>query len=116
MVAVLLMVGRGLESPDVVCHLLNTAACANKPQYIMAPEARFPLVKNSVLVSDRQWRPSMSRGRQTVMKMKGIWRTGLQNASGWPSDKTSSIASHTAPAMHGTSTFRCVIPLPSDVL
>ena len=34
------MVGRGLESDDVVCHLLDTATCANKPQYIMAPEAR----------------------------------------------------------------------------
>ncbi len=38
MAAVLLMVGRGQEEPDVVATLLDVQACARKPQYNMASE------------------------------------------------------------------------------
>ncbi|KAG2435225.1 hypothetical protein HXX76_007307 [Chlamydomonas incerta] len=38
MAAILLMVGRGQEPPDVVARLLDVAACPRKPQYSMAPE------------------------------------------------------------------------------
>ena len=38
--AVLLMVGRGLEQPDVVRRMLDTASVQQKPQYSMAAEAR----------------------------------------------------------------------------
>ncbi|XP_028763936.1 tRNA pseudouridine(38/39) synthase [Neltuma alba] len=45
MVAVLFMVGKGLESPDVIDILLDTNRTPRKPQYIMAAE--FPLVLQS---------------------------------------------------------------------
>lgn len=38
MAAVLLLVGRGLESPDVVRRLLDVETNPLKPQYNMAPE------------------------------------------------------------------------------
>ena len=38
--AVLLMVGRGLEAPDVVASLLDIEAFPCKPQYTLAPEVR----------------------------------------------------------------------------
>ncbi|PNW86426.1 hypothetical protein CHLRE_02g086050v5 [Chlamydomonas reinhardtii] len=38
MAAILLMVGRGQEAPDVVARLLDVEACPRKPQYSMAPE------------------------------------------------------------------------------
>ncbi|XP_034675924.1 tRNA pseudouridine(38/39) synthase isoform X2 [Vitis riparia] len=45
MVAVLFMIGQGLESPDVVDALLDTERTSRKPQYVMAPE--IPLVLQS---------------------------------------------------------------------
>ncbi|KAJ7969742.1 tRNA pseudouridine synthase [Quillaja saponaria] len=42
MVAVVFMIGQGLESPNVIDMLLDTDRTARKPQYSMAPE--FPLV------------------------------------------------------------------------
>ncbi|XP_050204803.1 uncharacterized protein LOC126654837 isoform X2 [Mercurialis annua] len=45
MVAVLFMVGQGLESPDVIDVLLDTDRTPRKPQYCMAPEV--PLVLHS---------------------------------------------------------------------
>jgi tRNA pseudouridine38/39 synthase len=38
MAAVLLMVGRGQEAPDIVKRLLDLEATPRKPQYTMAPE------------------------------------------------------------------------------
>ncbi len=38
MAAVLLLVGRGLESPDIVRRLLDVEVTPLKPQYNMAPE------------------------------------------------------------------------------
>ena len=38
MAAVLLLVGRGLESPDIVRRLLDVEDTPSKPQYNMAPE------------------------------------------------------------------------------
>ncbi|KAG2446693.1 hypothetical protein HYH02_008259 [Chlamydomonas schloesseri] len=38
MAAILLMVGRGQEPPEVVARLLDVEACPRKPQYSMAPE------------------------------------------------------------------------------
>ncbi|KAE8100348.1 hypothetical protein FH972_018255 [Carpinus fangiana] len=45
MVAVLLMIGQDLESPDVIDKLLDTYRTPRKPQYSMAPE--LPLVLHS---------------------------------------------------------------------
>ncbi|XP_071724478.1 uncharacterized protein [Rutidosis leptorrhynchoides] len=45
MVAVLFMIGQGLESPEVIDALLDTDRTRRKPQYIMAPE--IPLVLQS---------------------------------------------------------------------
>ncbi|KAI5400043.1 hypothetical protein KIW84_065114 [Lathyrus oleraceus] len=45
MVAVLFLVGQGLESPDVIDILLDTNRIPRKPQYVMASEA--PLVLQS---------------------------------------------------------------------
>lgn len=41
MAAVLLMVGRGEEKPEVVRKLLDVEATPSKPYYNMAPEARL---------------------------------------------------------------------------
>lgn len=45
MVAVLFMIGEGVESPDVLDALLDVDKISRKPQYIMAPE--IPLVLQS---------------------------------------------------------------------
>ncbi|KAI4388731.1 hypothetical protein MLD38_001036 [Melastoma candidum] len=45
MVAVLFMIGQGIESPNVIDALLDTEKTPRKPQYIMAPEV--PLVLQS---------------------------------------------------------------------
>ncbi|KAK4742208.1 hypothetical protein SAY87_000209 [Trapa incisa] len=45
MVAVLFMVGQGLESPEIIDVLLSTSSTQRKPQYTMAPEV--PLVLQS---------------------------------------------------------------------
>ncbi|XP_042491873.1 tRNA pseudouridine(38/39) synthase isoform X3 [Macadamia integrifolia] len=42
MVAVLFMIGEGLESPSVIDILLDTSKTLRKPQYVMAPE--LPLI------------------------------------------------------------------------
>ncbi|CAN0536800.1 unnamed protein product, partial [Ectocarpus sp. 12 AP-2014] len=38
LMAVLFMVGRGLESPDVMSFLLDMERCPGKPHYDMAPD------------------------------------------------------------------------------
>ncbi|KAK9902336.1 hypothetical protein M0R45_001725 [Rubus argutus] len=45
MVAILLLIGQGHESPDVIDSLLDTDRIPRKPQYVMAPE--IPLVLQS---------------------------------------------------------------------
>lgn len=40
MVAVLCLIGEGLESPEVVRQLLDVETFGDKPQYTMADEAR----------------------------------------------------------------------------
>lgn len=40
MAAVLLMVGKGQEEPEVVLELLDVEKNSQKPQYNMAPEVR----------------------------------------------------------------------------
>ncbi|XP_044415945.1 putative tRNA pseudouridine synthase C25B8.05 [Triticum aestivum] len=47
MVAVLFLVGQGLESPSVVDSLLDITRTPRKPQYTMAPE--LPLILRSCL-------------------------------------------------------------------
>ncbi len=36
MVGILFLVGHGLESPDVITHMLDIEKCPRKPQYGMA--------------------------------------------------------------------------------
>ncbi len=43
MMAVLFMVGRGVESPDVVLRLMDVAACPAKPLYDLALDAPLTL-------------------------------------------------------------------------
>ncbi|KAF4377160.1 hypothetical protein G4B88_009152 [Cannabis sativa] len=50
MVAVLFMIGQGLESPDVIDTLLDVDRIPRKPQYLMAPE--IPLVLHSCEFED----------------------------------------------------------------
>jgi tRNA pseudouridine38/39 synthase len=38
MAAVLLLVGQGLEEPDIVARMLDLSTFPCKPQYAMAPE------------------------------------------------------------------------------
>uniref|UniRef100_A0A2K2AJE0 tRNA pseudouridine synthase n=1 Tax=Populus trichocarpa TaxID=3694 RepID=A0A2K2AJE0_POPTR len=51
MVAVLLMIGQGLESPDLIDALLDTRRTPRKPQYLMAPEIPLVLLPVSLKVS-----------------------------------------------------------------
>lgn len=53
MVAVLVLVGRGLEKPDIISQLLDVEANPCKPQYCMAAE--FPLVLFDSEYDDISW-------------------------------------------------------------
>ncbi|KAF3445351.1 hypothetical protein FNV43_RR10527 [Rhamnella rubrinervis] len=61
MVAVLFMIGQGLESPDVIDTLLDTTKTPRKPQYIMAPE--IPLVLQSCEFQDLKFICSTDAGK-----------------------------------------------------
>ncbi|XP_054790073.1 uncharacterized protein LOC129298274 isoform X2 [Prosopis cineraria] len=60
MVAILFMVGKGLESPDVIDILLDTNRTPRKPQYIMAAE--IPLVLQSCEFADIRFMCSSDAG------------------------------------------------------
>ncbi|KAK4253040.1 hypothetical protein QN277_010875 [Acacia crassicarpa] len=60
MVGVLFMVGKGLESPDVIEILLDTKRTPRKPQYIMAAEV--PLVLQSCEFEDIRFMCSSDAG------------------------------------------------------
>ncbi|KAM7279949.1 hypothetical protein ACFE04_007083 [Oxalis oulophora] len=69
MVAVLFMIGEGLESPEVIDTLLDTDMTPRKPQYIMAPE--IPLVLQSCQFVDLNFTCSLDAGqalRQHLVK------------------------------------------------
>ncbi|NXP41783.1 PUS3 synthase, partial [Leiothrix lutea] len=53
MMAVLFLIGQGMESPDVIDELLNVEKNPRKPQYSMAVE--FPLVLYNCEFPDLQW-------------------------------------------------------------
>ncbi|KDP27512.1 hypothetical protein JCGZ_20152 [Jatropha curcas] len=61
MVAVLFMVGQGLESPDVIDLLLDADRTPRKPQYPMAPE--IPLVLHSCEFEDLRFTCSTDAGQ-----------------------------------------------------
>ncbi|EEF35272.1 pseudouridylate synthase, putative [Ricinus communis] len=61
MVAVLFMIGQGLESPDVIDVLLDTVRTPRKPQYPMAPE--IPLVLHSCDFEGLQFTCSTDAGK-----------------------------------------------------
>ncbi|KAM6559611.1 hypothetical protein CsatA_028850 [Cannabis sativa] len=65
MVAVLFMIGQGLESPDVIDTLLDVDRIPRKPQYLMAPE--IPLVLHSCEFEDLKFICS-SDAQQTLCK------------------------------------------------
>jgi tRNA pseudouridine38/39 synthase len=63
MVAVLFLVGQGLEAPHIIDDMLNVANCAEKPHYDMADETplvlwncNFPLEGEDPLDDSLDWR------------------------------------------------------------
>lgn len=60
MVAVLFMVGKGLESPNVIEMLLDTTRILRKPQYTMASEV--PLILQSCEFEDIKFMCSADAG------------------------------------------------------
>ncbi|KAL5560089.1 hypothetical protein UlMin_036300 [Ulmus minor] len=61
MVAILFMIGQGLESPDMIDALLDTDKTPRKPQYIMAPE--IPLVLHTCEFEDLKFTCSSAAGK-----------------------------------------------------
>ncbi|XP_044509899.1 tRNA pseudouridine(38/39) synthase [Mangifera indica] len=68
MVAVLFMIGRGLESDEVIDALLDTERTLRKPQYIMAPE--IPLVLQSCEFDDLKFTCSFDAGQALLMHLQ----------------------------------------------
>ncbi|XP_058764063.1 uncharacterized protein LOC131637490 isoform X2 [Vicia villosa] len=87
MVAVLFLVGQGLESPDVIDILLDTNRIPRKPQYVMASEA--PLVLQSCEFENLKFMCSPDSGKalrahlinecQTYQLETAIFREAILN-------------------------------------
>ncbi|KAJ4952413.1 hypothetical protein NE237_029245 [Protea cynaroides] len=89
MVAVLFMIGQGLESPSVIDILLDTSRTPRKPQYAMAPE--LPLIFYSCefrdlsfvcsLDAQKTWNEHLKHEFQTYRLKAAIFHTALLSCS-----------------------------------
>ncbi|GAV70885.1 PseudoU_synth_1 domain-containing protein [Cephalotus follicularis] len=97
MVAVLFMIGKGLESSDVIDALLDTERTSRKPQYTMAPE--IPLVLQSCEFEDLNFTCSSDAGyalrihleneRQTYQLQAAIFHEAVLNCLPLANDQSS---------------------------
>ncbi|XP_021902539.1 tRNA pseudouridine(38/39) synthase [Carica papaya] len=73
MVAVLFMIGQGLESVDVIDTLLDTKKTPRKPQYTMAPE--IPLILQSCEFEGLKFTCSSDAGQALRSHLENEWQT-----------------------------------------
>eukprot|EP01147_Barroeca_monosierra_P005038 gene5038-129_t len=80
MMAVLLMVGQGLEEPAIVKYLLDTKECTHKPQYQMADD--LPLVLYDCIFDSVDWQGSSAHeaARLDQMWLQQWQRNHIRNA------------------------------------
>lgn len=78
-VAVLLMVGRGLEKPEVVQQLLDVGANPCKPQYNMAAED--PLLLYDCEFEGLQWQRSASSIQRNLLGLSAMVQKHLVSAA-----------------------------------
>jgi len=71
LVAILFLIGRGDESPDVVSRMLDVEKQPCKPSYHMAPE--IPLVLWDCSFADMQWNYEASVVRKVTEILQGQW-------------------------------------------
>lgn len=71
--AVLLLVGEGKESPDVVKELLNVEKCPKKPQYHMASEVPLNLFRTSFDTVDLNWNYDQAELAIVIKQLQSHW-------------------------------------------
>ncbi|KAL8159959.1 hypothetical protein V2J09_001496 [Rumex salicifolius] len=79
MVAVLFMIGQGLETADVIDAMLDTERVPRKPQYLMASEA--PLVLHSCEFKDLHFCISPDARKALRVHLQNEWQTHLMEAA-----------------------------------
>lgn len=71
MMALLFLVGNGLEQPSLVDHMLDLQRCPRKPQYGMAPPE--PLVLCHCRFPGLEWQREGNSGRELVAHFQKLW-------------------------------------------
>ncbi|KAL6650037.1 hypothetical protein ACP70R_014261 [Stipagrostis hirtigluma subsp. patula] len=79
MVAVLFLIGQGLESPSVVDSLLDISVTPRKPQYKMAPE--LPLILHSCLFDTANFICSSDASQSLIEHLKDEYRQYMLQAA-----------------------------------
>ncbi|CAI8040965.1 tRNA pseudouridine(38/39) synthase [Geodia barretti] len=71
MVAILFLIGHGLEKPEIIDHMLDIEKCPSKPQYGMASE--LPLVLYDSVYEGVEWRRCERNYVKTVSHFQQMW-------------------------------------------
>lgn len=79
MIAVLFMIGRGNESPEVIHQLLDVANFTGKPQYNMASE--IPLVLYDCVFENIKWIYEPESHSKLIHSLKSHWSTYALNSA-----------------------------------
>jgi tRNA pseudouridine38/39 synthase len=71
MVAILFLIGHGLEKPEIIDHMLDIEKCPCKPQYGMASD--LPLVLYDSVYEGVEWRRCERNYVKTVSHFQQMW-------------------------------------------
>ena len=69
--AVLFLIGHGLEEEPVILHMLDIQRCPCKPQYGMA--APEPLVLHDCHFDNLEWEQDAGEGKKVVIQFQELW-------------------------------------------
>ncbi|XP_065837539.1 tRNA pseudouridine(38/39) synthase-like isoform X2 [Oscarella lobularis] len=71
MIAVLILIGLGLEKPEVIDHMLDVRACPGKPQYSMASE--HSLLFYDCAFEDLKWICDADTHEEILTHFQDVW-------------------------------------------
>jgi tRNA pseudouridine38/39 synthase len=76
MAAILLLIGQGLEQPEVLEHMLDISRCPGKPQYTMASE--YPLLLYDCAFEEVKWINQTADSHQHVVEhFQSLWSSHM---------------------------------------
>ncbi len=71
MMAILFLIGHGLEEESIISHMLDIQRCPSKPQYGMAPPD--PLVLYDCHFNGLEWEQDQGEGKKVVIQFQEMW-------------------------------------------